>query len=181
MLINRGVARGVDHGHVVKNQLKIIGKKARNGGGRAHTENVDALCPADLVHSAVKVLVRGFLDGASDLFNILHQHAVQHVAVADTSRRHFYTLHRGQLAANHLLHGLLQFRVTVVAQLCGKANHRALGHTDCFTQLGSCHKCRFIIMLLDVKRDALLSLRKAAHHQINAREKMCNHKKHSFI
>ena len=158
MLIHRGGAGGVDHRHVVKNQLKIVSKKACDRGGGAHAENIDALCLADFVHGAVEISVRGFFDGAADLFDILHQHAVEHVAVADPSGGHLDALHTGELAAYHLLHCLLQLGIAVVAQLCGKAHHGALGHADRLAELGSGHKCRLVVMLLNVEGNALLTL-----------------------
>ena len=61
-----------------------------------------------------------------------------------------HALHRRQLVADHLLHGLLHGRVAVIAQFHGKAHHRGLTDAHGLAQTAGGHKGGLVVGLHDV-------------------------------
>ena len=70
-------------------------------------------------------------------------------------------LHGGQPAQDHLLHPILEGRISVQPQGVGEADHGGFGHAHGLAQLGGGHKGRLLVAGGDEVGDALLALGQA--------------------
>ena len=157
----------MDDRDIIKDQVKIEAQKACNGGGGTHAQNVDVAGGDDGVHRLIELRPVGLLQREVNLLDIrLHDHG-QDVLIADTIVGDLDALHGSELAADHLLQGLLHGGISVVAQLRGKAHHRGLADAHRFAQLAGRHEGRLVVRLQDEICNELLSLGKGAHIRLD--------------
>ena len=112
-------------------------------------------------HHMLELAAIHLLDGVVDAVHIPLHHCGQNVVAGHLILRRLDPLHRGQLAPDDLLQGLLHGGIAAVAQLGGKAYHRGLADLRRLSQTGGGHERGLVIVVQDIVSDPLLSLGEA--------------------
>ena len=148
--------------------MHVIRKERRQRQGAARAQDIDLPRGRDRVRRLIEILMGGLFHGPPDDVDILVEYRVEDIVVPDAVGRNLHALDRGKLVPDHLLHGLLQLRISCVTDLRGKTHYGRFAHANRSTQAGSCHKRHLVIMLQYIFCNQSLAFRKTGHFVLNS-------------
>ena len=136
--------------------MQVIPEKLRQRRGGAQAEHIDGVRLKQAGHNLRKRACVNLLHGAADVEHIRLEHGGQHLGFLHLGR-HFKALRGGQAMTNQLLQGMLQLRISLVAQRYGEADDRAFADMNHFAQRGRRHENGFFIMCHNVLGNAAVA------------------------
>ena len=140
---------------------------SRQEGAGAHAKDINMPGGNQLVHHPVEHLPVDLLDRNPDLLHIHLQNGGHHIGAEQPVVGGPDALNGGQLAADHLLEGLLHGGIAVVAQQGREAHHRGLADPGQLAQPAGGHKGGLVIIGEHIGGNPLLSFGKAGHVLLN--------------
>ena len=161
--------------HTVKQEFKIVRQEIRQRQRTARPKNIHMASIDHRIGRPVELIFGNFVQGPTNHVDILIHHGIEQFAFRNVTRSNFQTLHGGEPAADHFLHGLLQARVPVIPDFGGKAHHRRFAHAHGGPQFRRRHERYFVVVFLDIPGDQFLSFGKAMHMVMNALDQLVIH------
>ena len=110
------------------------------------------------VYRCVKAFAVDLSQRCMQLVHVRHQYTAQDVLLVHGFVGYLNALNGSQPGADHFLQLLSHFRISVIAQLCCKANHCGLADADSLPELAGGHKRRFVIVFYYIIRNSSLPL-----------------------
>ena len=143
---------GGDAGNVLKDKAQIMNEELGDGAGSPQTHYVNMPGLNDPVDGLFESVHVQLVQGGANVLHVRLQYLVQHLGVIHIAG-HFKALRGGEPMANQFLQGLLQLRISGIAQRGGEAHHRGFGNAYVFAQPGGGHEHHLVVMGDDAFRD----------------------------